>query len=178
MRRPRPRQGDRSPRPLRIAITRWQVASIALAGTYAYARVWQLAPAVPRLTPDTIEYQRIAALPLSPDFFSELKPWAVPLLYKLLPGTAAVSVPVAQLLISIAAWLVLAFAFGRCFTGRRLRLLATALVLAFSCSPLVAQWDGVLLSESLSLSLLALVLACALELVRAPGAPKLAALLA
>ena len=151
--------------------------SVAVVGLYAAVRVWELGASSPRLLPDTIEYQRIADLPLSLAFFSELKPWAVPLLYKLLPGTAAVSVPVAQLLISIAAWLVLAFAFGRCFTEGRLRLLATALVLAFSCSPLVAQWDGVLLSESLSLSLLALVLACAIELARAPRLAAVAALL-
>jgi hypothetical protein len=151
--------------------------SVAVVGLYAAVRVWELGASSPRLLPDTIEYQRIADLPLSPAFFSELKPWAVPFLYKVLPGTTAVSVPVAQLLISIGAWLALAFAFARCFASPQLRALAIGLVLAFSCTPLVAQWDGVLLSESLSLSLLALVLACALELVRAPRATKLAALL-
>ena len=160
-----------------VAISRRFTATIALVGVYALARVWEFANASPRALPDTIEYRRIADLPLSPAFFSELKPWAVPLLYKLLPGTSAVAVPVAQLVISIGAWLLLAFAFARCFDASWLRWPTIGLVLAFSCSQLVAQWDGVLLSESLSLSLLALVLACAIELVRAPRAAKLVALL-
>src|ERR1041385_4793238 len=104
--------------------------SVVVIGVYAAARIWELAAASPRLTPDTIEYQRIADLRLSPAFFSELKPWAVPLLYKILPSPAAVSVPVAQLLISIGSWLALAFAFARCFDSPRLRSLAIGLVLA------------------------------------------------
>jgi len=90
------------------------------------------------------------------------------LFYKLLPGDVSVVAPIAQLGLSIVAWIVLAFAFARCFERTLVRWIASVSILAFSSCALVAQWDDVILSESLSLSLYALVLAAALEVARAP----------
>jgi hypothetical protein len=148
--------------------------SAAIVIGYTAARVWQLAGSAPRFLPDTIDYQRIAAEPISRAFFRDVKPWGVPLFYKVLPA-AAQAAPLAQLVVSIGSWLVLAFVVGSCFERSAIRTAAIGGVLAFSCSPLVAQWDGVLLSESLSLSLLALVLAATIQLARRPRPAALAA---
>jgi hypothetical protein len=150
------------------------VLRAAIVIVYTAARVWQLAGSAPRFLPDTIDYQRIAAEPISRAFFRDVKPWGVPLLYKVLPAAAAA--PIAQLVVSIGSWLVLAFVVGGCFERGAIRAVAVGGVLAFSCSALVAQWDGVLLSESLSLSLFALVLAAAVRLARRPSPAALAAL--
>jgi hypothetical protein len=150
---------------------------LLVVGAYVVVRVWQAAAATPLYTRDSVDYARIARLPIGGTFASEVKPWGLPLLYKLLPGDLAISVPIAQLLLSIGAWLALAFAVGRCVEHTKLRRLALVCVLTFSCSAAVAQWDAVLLSESLSLSLFALVLAAGFELVRRPRPVALAALL-
>jgi hypothetical protein len=144
---------------------------------YTSARAWEFRGSSPRFLPDTIDYHRIASEPISGVFFGDVKPWAVPLFYKALPN-AAEAAPLAQLAISIGSWLVLAFTFGGCFRHPLLRRAATAAVLAFSCSTLIAQWDDVLLSESLSLSMLALVLATAIRLARQPRPAMLVAFLA
>jgi hypothetical protein len=159
------------------ADARHHSVAVVLAAAYVLARVWQAAGSAPFYTRDSVDYERIARLPLSGAFASEVKPWGRPLFYKLLPGDVAVTAPIAQLLLSIVAWLALAFAFARCFESRAVRGLAFVSILAFSSSAFVAQWDVVILSESLSLSLYALVLAAALELVRRPRRSALAALL-
>ena len=148
-----------------------------LLGAYVVARVWQASGSVPLYTRDSVDYERIARLPLSSTFASEVKPWGLPLLYKLLPGELAIVVPIAQLLLSIGAWLVLAFAISRWFQNPHVRRLALVCILALSTSVLVAQWDVVMLSESLSLSLYAFVLAAALEVARAPRRRTVAVLL-
>lgn len=152
-------------------------AEVVLAAVYVLARVWETAGSVPLYTRDSVDYERIARLPLSGTFASEVKPWGVPLFYKLLPGDWAITVPIAQLLLSIIAWLTLAFASARCFESRWVRRLAFVGILAFSSSTFVAQWDAAILSESLSLSLYALVLAAALEVARRPRSGALAAFL-
>ena len=81
---------------------------LLLVGAYLAARVWQASGSVPLYTRDSVDYERIARLPLSSTFASEVKPWGLPLLYKLLPGELAIVAPIAQLLLSIGAWLVLA----------------------------------------------------------------------
>ena len=55
-----------------------------------------------------------------------------------------------QWLVSVAAWLVLATVVATTLHGRRFRVVGFAVILAFALTPLVAQWDGVLLTESLA----------------------------
>jgi hypothetical protein len=117
-------------------------------------------------------------LPLSSlDFWTWYKPWGTPLLWKLLPGSTDVAAPIAQWLISVAAWLVLACVVYRVLRHRAAKLAGFALVLAFSLVPAVAVWDGALLTESLTLSLGALLLAALLLLVETPTWPHVAAVM-
>jgi hypothetical protein len=133
----------------------------------------------PTVYPDTVDYQHVASLSLlDSGFWTYWKPWGLPLFWKALPGATARSAPFAQWLISGACWLVLAVAVSRCLRHKGVRLAAFCLVLAFSLTPLVAQWDGVLLSESLSASLTALLVAALLMFVRSPQPRTGAAVLA
>jgi hypothetical protein len=151
------------------AVSRADPRASILALGYIALRVFAARRIATGIYPDSSAYERIASSPFaSGSFFRGTKPWGVPLLYKVLPGATDVSAPVAQLGISIAAWLVLAVAVSRCVSGRRTRGAALAAVLPFSLSSSIGLWDGDLLSESLSLSLMALLVAGLLTLARRP----------
>jgi len=124
---------------------------------------------VPAVHPDSSDYEYVASLSLwDPSFWTWWKPWGLPLLYKLLPGSVAGSVPVTQWLFAAGCWLTLAFVVASFVRQGLLRVVGFAAVLAFSLTPLVAQWDGVLLTESVSASLTALLVAALLVFVRSP----------
>jgi len=141
----------------------------------AFRDVLQHSPAT---YPDTIDYRHVASLSLSdPLFWTYWKPWGLPLLWKALPGATTTSAPLAHWSISIVCWLVLAFTVATSLRHGIVRIFAFCSVLAFSLTPLVAQWDGVLLTESLSASLTALLVATLLLFVRSPGRRSAALLL-
>jgi hypothetical protein len=122
----------------------------------------------PLLTPDSAAYLRIAREPLSVRFFSEYKPWFVPAFYKL-TGESVHVLTLAQLCLSIVAWLFLAFAFASSLRRSRLRAIAVAATLAFSLTPVIAQWDAAVLSESLSLSFGAIFVGLLFVVLRRPS---------
>ena len=152
------------------------VAWAALCAAYVAARLWSYAHVFghrPPLQPDSFDYLRGAALSLTDSrFWTFSKPWALPLLYKLLPGSTQVAIAV-QFAIATVAWIVLAVTLARVLHRRVPRLLALCAVLLFALTPLVAQWDGQLLTESLSNSLTALLVAAAIVFVRSPGRLRL-----
>jgi hypothetical protein len=115
--------------------------------------------------PDSEIYRSLAGLSLwDPDFYAGRYPWATPLLWKLLPGDHLPAI--GQLLLSTIAWAVLATTTARLVRTGWLRWVAVVAVLGFSLVVQVTLWDGMLLSESLSMSLLALVLSAWLALAR------------
>lgn len=137
---------------------------------------------------DTQEFIKAGRLPFfSADFFTSGRPATIALIYKLAeppggyavtnlsspgdfinpplaaqPGLGAVSS--AQGWLSIYSWLTLAFVVFRQLQYPLARLLGPALVLLFGFSPQTAEWDYVLMSEPISLSLFVLLLALSLEL--------------
>lgn len=136
------------------------------------ARVWSFRGVTPAIyNPDSLEYERIAHLPLlGESFFRASKPWGVPLFYKLLPGSTATAAPIAQLAVSIACWLALAAVVAASMQTRPARSLAFVSILVLSSMTFVTEWDGAVLSESLSLSLSALLVALILLSIRRPRA--------
>jgi hypothetical protein len=114
---------------------------------------------------------------LSPDFWAGARPWAVPMVYKLVPHDDDARA-VVQLVISVACWAALAAAVARCLRPSAYRVVAFAVVLAFSASFPIIRWDRLVLSESVSISLTALVAAVWLELVRSPRPRAVIAVLA
>ncbi len=61
-----------------------------------------------------------------------------------------------QALLSTAGWIWLAFALSRHLTSGLGKLLAAVLILLFGLTPQIAEWDNILGSESITLSLFAL----------------------
>jgi hypothetical protein len=119
--------------------------------------------------PDTREYLVVAREPItSLDFWAGERAVIVPLVYKVLPDSTGWRTGV-QLAVSIACWTALASATAAVLRHRWVRLGGFVAVLAFSAVPAVVQWDALVLSESLSISLGALWVATWLVLFRRPG---------
>ncbi len=108
---------------------------------------------------DSSSYLYGAGLSLNdPAFFSERRPWGILLIYKLLGGSQA-AIEVFQLGLSTVVWLSLAWTFIRSLRQRWSGLIAYLTILGFSLTPAVQVWNHAVLSESLSISLLVLLLA-------------------
>ncbi len=90
--------------------------------------------------------------------------WTIPLAYKLLPANALREG--LQLIVGVVAWSVLAVTVYRTAApgGAWLQRIAAIVVLLLGLAPQVTGWDFQLLSESLSTSLLVLLIALLLSL--------------
>ncbi len=122
--------------------------------------------ASPRVFPDSVVYQTLASLSLfDRQFWIGGRPFTVPLFYKLLGGNPIV-IGWFQLLFSIFCWSVLAVFVARNLKFPAMQLLACVVLLLFSLSLEITLWDGDILSESLSLSLLVLMVTIGLWLVQ------------
>jgi hypothetical protein len=143
-------------------------AYVLLLAAYAAVR-WNWFAHLPAVTyRDSESYFEVADQPLlSLDFWAGARAWTVPLVYKVLPNTEQ-ALTIGQLVVSLVCWAVLAAVVARCLHPGAWRVVAFAAVLAFSTSFAIIRWDRLILSESVSISLTALVVAAWLELVRAP----------
>lgn len=127
-------------------------------------RFHAFAGAEPRAFSDTAGYLRVSRRALaSPGFWLAARPFGVPLVYKA-AGRDPRSIAAVQWALSVTAWGVLAVVAARRLRCAGLRPLALASLLAFGAVRAVAQWDAALLSESLALSLTALLVAAGLRL--------------
>ena len=151
-----------------LSVARCEPVLVLLAAAYILFRVVGFLDAEPRGFRDTLGYEHAADQPiLRDDFLAGGRPPTLPLLYKLVTGDEARIW--AQLLISIACWLALAAAVAAAIRERPLRPLAFGTVLLFALAPELVLWDATLLSESISLSLTAALVAAWLWIVRRPS---------
>jgi hypothetical protein len=141
-------------------------------------------------TQDTGSYIAASKIPFpSLQFFTSNRSASLPLLYKLLrpssdyqldlvsnpnitggdrfPGNQPGFEPViaVQIGFSLVGWLVLAVVVFRHLKNPVVKFLTVGLILAFGFSPQMADWDYMLMSESLSFSLFVLIFAFGIELV-------------
>lgn len=100
------------------------------------------------------------------EFWSGKRAFTVPLLYKPAQGDPAAIVRT-QVLLLVFCWSVLACAVASCFTGRGVRLAVAATICMMALASAVSGWTRVLLSESISFSLMALVAGTTLALAAA-----------
>lgn len=157
----------------------WRVYKpfLFIAAAYVGLRLAAFLPSSTVAYPDSGTYIHVADSPLlSKDFLAGWRPWTVPLFYKVLPDSDTARA-VGHLVLSIACWLALAAAVAWNVRRPGFRVAAFSLVLLFSLSVWITQWDRIILSESLSLSLAAAALAAWLALVRAPSGWTIAAVL-
>lgn len=139
---------------------------LATTGFYLLLRGGSFVYTAVRVT-DTPTYEATSgASILSADFWAGQRPFTVPLLWKVVPDDSARIV--AHLSLSIVAWFALGVAVAVCVRQGSLARLAFALVLLFSATTEIILWDPLLLSESVSLSLTALLVAGWLVFVRSP----------
>jgi hypothetical protein len=152
------------------AFFRWSIVA------YLFLRLISFERGVNRLG-DTPSYLHHATLPIfSKDFLAGDRAFTVPLLWKLIPGGTPADVA-AQVALSVASWLLLAFVVAATVAHPVARKVSLWLVLLLSLTNVVITWDHDLLSESVSLSLTAALLAAVLMLVRRPTWPLLGATL-
>jgi hypothetical protein len=108
---------------------------------------------------DSWSYLQGASLEISdPDFFSERRPWAILLFLKLL-GSSQPLIEIFQLSISTAAWLFLAWKFIGSIKKDWIKISGFVVILGFSLSPTVQVWNHAVLSESLSISVMVVIIA-------------------
>ena len=139
---------------------------LAAVGLYLLLRMGSFVYTPVRVT-DTPTYEQVSNASLfSGAFWTGRRPFTVPLLWKLASDDHARIV--AQLTLSIVGWLALAAAVAACIRQRVIARVAVVLVLLFSATTEIILWDPLLLSESVSLSLTALLLAAWLAFVRSP----------
>lgn len=140
-------------------------------------RLAAFAASSPTYFQDSFSYLEVAKLsPFTLDFLAGPRSFTTPLFFKVMGSNDARVW--AQLIISIVCWVALAASVARLIHHPRLRPWAYAAVLAFSLAAWIVQWDNALLSESLSLSLMAAVTAAWLWLVERPTPLNVGALLA
>ena len=176
-------------RAVRIAF--WAIALLAT--------IWRLSlygdPRLAIATTDTQSYiDASRALLLSPESFTGRRLFTTNVVYKAISagsncGSVAVSMPAIgkegrreiqpcfevvaalQSFLSIGAWLWLAFVVSRRLTEPVAQLLAAVVLLLFAFTPQIAEWDSVMSSESLSISLFILSLGFLIEIAfRLPSA--------
>lgn len=104
------------------------------------------------------------------------RPPLTPLLIKLVGSEA--SLPTFQAVVAALAWGVLAWTVGRLVAPGWRRVVAVFVILAFASTLPIVQWNRSALSESVSMSLLALVFAASIGCARRLTWPRLAALVA
>lgn len=159
--------------PARVAVwIRTNLISIvcyaAFASLYA-ALSWSGTPHVIDSFPDSRSY-----LIISFTGHAE-RPWTVPVLYWLAGN--GVGRVVLQTLISVGCWIFFAVQLGSVIKNRFIRVIAQIVALLIPlCSPVI-QWNRIVLSESIGLSLTVLLLAMSLALTRRTDARTLIAFL-
>ena len=143
------------------------IAMLLLFATYANLRWNNEAPAFEKAkeTADTPAYVRVSGEAfLSKEFWANARPPVFPMLLKFYDADK-IKVAAFQAAFSIFAWGILALFLAYSLKGV-LRPVGFGLILALSLERHIAGWDVVMLTESLSISLLALFLAAWLWLLR------------
>jgi hypothetical protein len=150
--------------------------AVALAGWcgFAWYVFWQGTTGVPIIWTDSTSYAAVAGHPLlSTGFWAGQRPPLVPLLLKLVnSSTGFVAM---QSVVAVAAWGLLAFTVGALLAPGWRRVVAVWAVLAFASSTPITLWNRSVLSESLSLSLVAALVAAVIWTARGVTWPRVAA---
>jgi hypothetical protein len=153
--------------------------ALTLAGWCAFAWYvfWQGTVGTPLIWTDSATYATVAMHPVwSTGFWAGQRPPFVPFVLKL-AGSSNGFVAV-QALAAVASWGFLAFTVGRMVPPGWRRVVASWLVLAFATTTPITLWNRSVLSESLSLSLLALLFAATIWAARRITWPRVCALTA
>lgn len=146
-------------------------------GAFAWFVLWQATVSPQLIWQDSNAYLAVAAHPLwSTAFWAGTYPPLVPLLWKTTGSTA--SFVLAQGVLGVAAWGFLALIVSRLLATPLRRLAAFAALLGFASVTPVVLWNRSVLSESVSLSLVAALFGCLVLLARRPSWSRVVAVVA
>jgi len=129
---------------------------LAVAALVILATVSAFAGATVRSYGDTADYMGTGLLVIGGEMLCCRRPFLVPLAYSLLGKNAAL-ITNFQLFLSVLSWCFLAFTAAGSMRKKRVGLAAFVFVMLFGASCLVAQWQKILLSDSIALSTFALL---------------------
>ena len=141
---------------------------------YAAYVFWQALAGPPIIWGDSTSYVAVSVKPLPGDaFWTGQRPPMLPLLIKMAgPSTGLI---VTQTALAVVAWGILAWTTGRLVPVGWRRLSATLVVLGFGSVLPITLWNRSVLSESVSISTLALLVAAVLWTTRKTTWPRVAA---
>jgi hypothetical protein len=143
----------------------------------AWFVLWQATVTPQLIWQDSEAYVAVAAHPLwSTAFWAGTYPPLVPLLWKLTGSDTGFVV--IQAVLALLAWGFLAWTVSRLLSTSLLRLATFAVVLGLATVTPVVLWNRSILSESVSLSLVATLFATFILLTRNPSWPKVVAVVA
>ena len=103
---------------------------------------------------------------LDPGFYSAIRPPTVPFFYKLVGGNAE-NIRTFQSALSVFCWFALGLALASLFPSELLRAVILIGTCLFSLSSPINQWDGVIMSESIFLSMMVAFISITIFAVRA-----------
>ena len=153
----------------------WVVAEALCLLAFMGYRIGAAVSSSPAVWQDSLGYKAVAAHGLlSSQLWAGARSPLAPLLMKLTGSFDAYGV--LQGVLGALAWAFAAYTASRLVRASWRKPLVTAVVLGFAATPLVVIWDGSALSESPSLSVLALLWACGIWLVRRFTWPRFVAL--
>lgn len=134
------------------------LAYLAIFGLFVVLRLSLIQPSSSEPWSDPDDYLRQAQLPLaSLRFWAGPRVFGFPLLLKVFDNDQH-AVVLAQLALAALCWGLCALAFAECLRVRWLRPLAFGLILGFSLTRDIVQWDFLIFSESLASSITALLI--------------------
>jgi len=140
---------------------------------FAWYVFWQGTAGPALVWSDTTSYAVVAGHPVwSTGFWAGQRPPLVPLVLKMVDSTSAFAA--LQSMVAVAAWGLLAFTVGRLVPAGWRRVAAAWVVLAFATSTPIVLWNRSVLSESLSLSILAVLVASVMAAARRITWPRVA----
>jgi hypothetical protein len=139
--------------------------------------LWQATLSAPLLWEDSKSYEQVGSLPLwSAGFWFGQRPPLVPFLWKVTGSPTAFVV--VQTVIAALCWGYLVLTVGRAVPQGLRRVFASFAVLAFASTLPLTMWNRSVLSETLSLSAVALLFAVAIRLAERPTRRRVIALVA
>ena len=152
-----------------VKINKWYIASFTLITIlYIGFSIYRLLQSYsPVLSGDSVDYLYMAGIPIKRFnlFFTNIRPWTVSLIYKLLPKSEDL-LPIFQTTLWAFSWGILAFVFARSLKPAWFQPLAYTIVLVFSLTTPIIMWNHVVLSESISISLFAFLIALWMTLLK------------
>ncbi len=167
----------RTPRPATRGRRASWSAAVAVWGLFAGYRVWRTVAGPAWMWQDSASYVAVSRHRIfSLAFLAGRRAPLVPLVWKLAASPA--TFVVAQTVIAVAAWTLLAATVATTVRAGWPALVAAAATLGFASCWQVLEWDWSVLSESLSLSAVAVIASATIWLLRRFSLPRAAVLVA